>query len=148
MLLAAMTGDSTLFIDHEPSGKPFISPASCLSISISHTRGYAAILLSDSTETCGGVDIEYRSDRVQRIARRFIHDEEHAETTDDMLVLWSAKEAVYKCYSEDNLMFFDMRMRQKDDKTLLIENMKRGIHAKVYYEITNDYVLTYTIQGL
>lgn len=145
-LLHAMTGDPSLVIDHEPSGKPFVASASspfALSISVSHTRGYAALIVSSCPEVRVGVDIEYCSDRVDRIARRFIRPDEHADTTSDRLVLWSAKEAVYKCFSEDNLMFHDMRMLSKDGNSLLVENIKRGVVVAVHYELTPDYVLTY-----
>ena len=148
LLLTAMMGnDASYTIDHEPSGKPFLT--SSLSphttplphLSISHTRGYVAILLSDDSQV--GVDIEYRSDRVERIARRFIHPDEKAETIEEKLLLWSAKEAVYKLFSEDRLAFFDMRMLSIGDDVMQIQNMKRNEVVAVSYEFTPDYVLTY-----
>ena len=113
-------------------------------ISISHTRGYAALILSDDSEV--GIDIEYRSDRVERIASRFIRPDEKAETTDEKLLLWSAKEAVYKLFSEDNLMFFDMRTLSIDEGVVRMENIKRNIVVDVHYAFTADYVLTYVLQ--
>ncbi len=43
-------------------------------ISISHTLGYVAVILSRDYEV--GVDIEYVSDRVNRISSRFLRDDE------------------------------------------------------------------------
>lgn len=141
-LLHAMTGSSQLSIVHEPSGKPFLE-ASPYTISISHTRGFAVLLLSEGERV--GVDIEYRSDRVERIAHRFIRPDEEASDTDQKLLIWSAKEAVYKLYSEDNLLFHDMRTCHMADGQLRMENLKRGITVDVSYEFTDDYVLTYAV---
>lgn len=152
-LLTAMTDDPTLTIDHEPNGKPFLTPhpspltthQSPLTphLSISHTKGYAVLVLSDEGPV--GVDIEYRSDRVERISSRFIRSDEPASTTDEKLLVWSAKEAVYKLFSEDNLMFFDMRTLSIAEHHLQMENLKRNIVVDVCYEFTNDYVLTYVV---
>lgn len=146
LLLTAMMGDEGSYtINHEPSGKPFLSSHLSTTplphLSISHTRGYVAILLSDDCQV--GVDIEYRSDRVERIAQRFIHPDEKADTTDEKLLLWSAKEAVYKLYSEDRLAFFDMRVLSIGDDVVQMQNMKRNEVVAVSYEFTPDYVLTY-----
>ena len=174
LLTAMMNGDTSYTIGHEPSGKPILnsplgsaaSPVEEISnlrsalplgsskksqisnlksqISISHTRGYAALILSDDSEI--GIDIEYRSDRVERIASRFIRPDEKAETTDEKLLLWSAKEAVYKLFSEDNLLFFDMRALSIDESVVRMENTKRNIVVDVHYAFTADYVLTYVLQ--
>ena len=120
---------------HEVSALPHIS--------ISHTTGYAALILSDAEEV--GIDIEYLSDRVERIAPRFIRYDEHAETTLQKLLLWSAKETVYKLFSEDALGFFDMRLLTFADGLMRVENIKRKIIVDVCYETTDDYVLTYAV---
>ena len=157
-LLTAMTGDDSLTIGHEESGKPFVcrapreTPFVCPSsgqaplpcaISVSHTRGYAVLMLSDRVAV--GVDIEYRSDRVERIAARFIRPDEEAVTTDDKLLVWSAKEAVYKLFSEERLALFDMRTLSIDPGLLRMENLKRKIVVDVHYEFADDYVLTYVL---
>lgn len=143
-LLTAMTDDPDITVGHEASGKPYIvapHPTHFPNISISHTRGYAAVLLTDAP--AAGVDIEYRSDRVESIATRFIRPDEAAETTDEKLVLWSAKETVYKLFSEDRLLFHDMRMVSMDTRLLRMENMKRKTVVDVFWELTDDYVLTF-----
>ena len=149
-LLHAMTGDDNLGIGHEQSGKPFLSPLNSQlltlnsKLSISHTRGYAAILLTDNG-MLPGIDIERRSDRVERIAQRFIRPDEAAADTLTKLLLWSAKETVYKLFSEDMLQFFDMRMLSVDEKHIRMQNLKRDIAVDVCYEISDDYVLTYCL---
>ena len=64
-------------------------------------------------------------------------------TTSEKLLIWSAKEALFKFYSEDNLLFHDMRTLAIGDTVLQMENMKRGVVVDVHYEFTPDYVLTY-----
>lgn len=147
LLTAMMDGDTSYTIGHEPSGKPFLTShftPHTSHLSISHTRGYVVILISDDDNRVG-VDIEYRSDRVERIASRFIRPDEEAMTTDEKLLLWSVKETVYKLYSEDRLAFFDMRVLSIGEGVMRIENIKRGKVVSVSYEFTHDYVLTYAV---
>ena len=92
-LLAAMLGRPVAIL-HDADGAPRVEGHQ---ISISHTRGFLAILLSRSRRV--GVDIEYRSDRIRRIASRFLRPDESASSTDDLLTCWCVKEAVYKLRS-------------------------------------------------
>ena len=163
LLDAMMDGDTSFTIGHEPSGKPFLTsyfsprtshlspqPSHLASytsnLSISHTRGYVVLLLSDDSGV--GVDIEYRSNRVERIASRFIRPDEQVGTTNEKLLLWSAKETVYKLFSEDRLAFYDMRVLSIGEGVMQIENMKRNEVVAVSYEFTPDYVLTYAIRPM
>lgn len=146
LLTAMMNGDTSYTVGHQPSGKPFLN-AQCsippTQISISHTRGYVALLLSNDSNV--GVDIEYRSNRVVRIAKRFIRPDEVADTVDEMLLLWSAKEAVYKLFSEDKLAFFDMRSVSSTDNVISVENVRKKRIVAVGYEFSADYVLTFVV---
>ena len=140
-LLRIMTGDASLRIGHEPSGKPVLPS---WFVSISHTRGYAALMLSEEEQVA--LDIEQRSERVRRIASRFIRPDEQAATTEDMLAIWSAKETLYKLYSEDELLFSDMRISFLESG-LMGENLKRAEHVQVFHELTDDYVLTWATRS-
>ena len=137
-LLSVMTGDESLVIGHEPSGKPTLPG---WHISISHTKGYAALILSPAEPVA--VDIEQRSDRVGRIADRFIRPDEQAASIERMLTVWSAKETLYKLHSEDDLQYFEMRVAQWHPQHLVIENMKSGQLVTLHHELTADYVLTF-----
>lgn len=136
--------DEPVEITHEESGKPVLDG---WHISISHTKGYAAVLLSKSHEV--GIDIEYVSERVKRIADRFLRPDEQAENTTDLLLHWCAKEAIYKLYSELDLTFQQMKIvdLQPQSDFFCVENeSKNGLVSvtKVFYRIHQDYVLTYT----
>ena len=76
-----------LLIEHLDTGRPQLPGCH---IGISHTKGFAALILSKTRPV--GVDIEYHSDRVNRVAERFIRPDEVAETTASRLINWCAKD--------------------------------------------------------
>lgn len=156
-LLTAMTGNDHLVIGHEPSGKPQLEN---WSISISHTRGWVAIILSVDFQV--GIDIEYTSDRVSKVVNRFIREDEQRTTLSQQLINWSAKETVYKLFSEQKLDYFDMRLHTLPSEigavldrdahvveggiegSVMVDVLKTKGVATVHYELTPDYVLTYS----
>ncbi len=85
-------------IEYLESGKPVL-PASGRNISITHSQGLAAVLLSPFP--CG-IDAEESSRDPSQIAGRYLSDEEIAWTSASgdpqaaMLLCWSCKEALYK----------------------------------------------------
>ncbi len=138
-------------IEYLPSGKPYLID-SPLNISISHTKGYAAVILSPKEHL--GIDIEYISDRVKRIQNRFVSDKEYIDPQNEirhLLLHWSAKETMYKALSKEGVEL-------KTDFLIdpFTPNNSGLISAREYYShkqlsfniqylITADYVLTYTI---
>jgi 4'-phosphopantetheinyl transferase EntD len=139
-LLWKMT-NSRILISHNENGKPIVDG---YNISISHTRGYAAVILSKLKNVA--VDIEYYSDRVGRISDKFIRKDEIAVDIDSQLINWSAKETIYKYFSEQNLLYFDMKLMPFDKlgKKIRVLNLKNGDYQHVCYELNKEYVLTYT----
>lgn len=138
-LLNAVTGKET-FISHLPSGKPVIPQGY---ISVSHTRGYAAIIYSPTREVA--IDIEYPSERVDRVAHKFLRDDEPLLDTQSRLVAWCAKEAAFKYYSSDNLLFADMKITpfSLQEGTCQVENLKRRRLLSLHFKLTADFVLVY-----
>ena len=137
--LLSHAGDFT----HNGQGKPLFRG---YHVSISHTKGYAALILSKKSEVA--VDIEYMSDRVERIASKFLRKDERADSLDSKLVHWCAKETVFKLFSEENLLFKDMRVKPFDtmaDWACDVENLKSGKTARVDFELAMDFVLTYSM---
>jgi 4'-phosphopantetheinyl transferase EntD len=137
--LLSHAGDFT----HNGQGKPLFRG---YHVSISHTKGYAALILSKKSEVA--VDIEYMSDRVERIASKFLRKDERADSLDSKLVHWCAKETVFKLFSEENLLFEEMRVKPFDtmsDWACDVENLKSGKTARVDFELTMDFVLTYSM---
>lgn len=140
-LVHEMAPDTDIDIQHNSTGKPLLPG---WNISISHTRGFAAVILSQ--ESVVGVDIEYFSDRVKRVASRFIRPDEMALDLPHQLIHWSAKETVYKYDSEEDLRYKEMRLEpfQLSDGYCLVDNLKSQWKVKVFFEVTSDYVLTFT----
>ena len=143
-LLVDMNNGTLPVISYNDEGKPMLSDGRY--ISISHTKGFVAVVISEQHPV--GVDVEYYSDRVGKVAKRFVREDEWTEDIDALLVIWSAKETVYKLFSEDNLWFDEMRTAPFHVQTegfVEVENLKKGITVRVFYEINEDYVLTYSI---
>ena len=137
--LLSHAGDFT----HNGQGKPLFRG---YHVSISHTKGYAALILSKKSEVA--VDIEYMSDRVERIASKFLRKDERADTLDSKLVHWWANETVFKVFSEEKLLFEEMRVKPFDtmsDWACDVENLKSGKTARVDFELAMDFVLTYSM---
>ena len=137
--LLSHAGDFT----HNGQGKPLFRG---YHVSISHTKGYAALILSKKSKVA--VDIEYMSDRVERIASKFLRKDERADSLDSKLVHWCAKETVFKLFSEENLLFEEMRVKPFDtmsDWACDVENLKSGKTARVDFELAMDFVLTYSM---
>lgn len=134
LLLTAMLGYEPSIV-HNKDGKPMIAN---YHISISHTIGYVAVILSRDYEV--GIDIEYVSDRVRRIASRFLRHDEIFTDTKQCLTAWCAKETMYKLFSSEHLGFQDMKV---DPVSRLVKNLKQNLVIKFECEETTEYILTY-----
>ena len=141
LLLKALTGDDSLVIRHNEDGAPLVD-GYC--VSLSHTEGWAAMMLSRSHRV--GVDIEYVSERVNRVASRFIRDDEQQSTLAERLITWCAKEAVYKYFTEQHLEFHEMRLLPYDQEEageVTVENLRQQVRVNISYDVSNSYVLAY-----
>ena len=140
-LLYAMIGNYQVVINHDLHGKPLLQD---FHISVSDTTGYVAIILSRTKEVA--VDIEYYSNRVDRIAKRFLREDEVADTTESRLIHWSAKETVFKYFSAHQLQYADMRLHPfqvTSEGCVNVDNLKANQTVPVYYHLNDRYVLTY-----
>lgn len=141
-LLRLMTGEDNLSIEHTTSRRPLLDG---WHVSVSHTRGYAALILSRKKNVA--VDIEYTSERVNRIVSHFVRYDEPAVTTRERLVCWCAKETAYKYYSEQDLKYFEMRMGPVpagDEGIIEVECLPLGKTLHVHYQVKSEYTLTYS----
>ena len=132
-LLTSYLKAPSVIIDHNSNGQPLLDG---FYISISHTNGYACVLLS--TQKVVAIDIEYRSDRIERIRSKFT-------SIEDLLLVWSAKETLYKYFSEDDLMYNEMKVESISDSFLSMTNLKTNEKKMVSYLSTPNYVLTYLV---
>ena len=141
-------------IAYLPNGRPYLTDTS-KHISISHTKGYVAIILGESPLAGVGIDIEHYGERVHRVADRFIRDDEAIPFYKDtdiwaLLLHWSAKETVYKCLDKTEVDFREhLRVVPfvPDDKGAFgVYEYKtpRRQYYVVRYLLQSDFVLTWT----
>ena len=138
-------------IGYSSEGKPFLTDDSFF-ISISHTKGYVAVILNPKPPV--GIDIEQYGKRVHKVFDRFIRPDEQVEayqgdTTWGGLLHWSAKETVFKCMKNADA---DLRklclshfIPQKEGTFQVREYATEGQSLfSVGYRICEDFVLTWT----
>lgn len=141
-LLYTLLRQDGILIDHLPSGKPFIEG---YHISISHTAKYVAVMLSKHENVA--IDIERISDRVLRVASRYMRTDERGDSLNDKLLIWSGKETLYKYYDCKDLLFQQIRLRlfpiTSDRGKIEGENLLTNETLTMKYIIYPDFVLTY-----
>ena len=106
--------------------KPFLAERKA-NISLSHTKSTAAACLHTSRRV--GVDIEYASPRVARIAHKFLNEEERKATSEDwerMLMYWCAKEALYKLQDHSGIIFKEELLIEPANQEGLLRGMVRS----------------------
>lgn len=139
-LLHSLTGNDDVVLKHEKSGRPILEG---YNVSISHTKGLAAVILSKTHNVA--IDVEYISERVNKVAHVFLRTDEEAPSTESRLIHWCAKETLYKLLSEEDLRFEEMRVEPfstAQNDCLTIEDMRSSKLYKVYYKLKNDFVMT------
>ena len=153
VLLREMTGQELSIIYHD-NRKPFIKGNS-YHISISHSNQLSSILLSKNHKV--GIDMEFMSHRINKIAHRFINSKEQVTTDEDLkryhlYIHWCAKEALFKiCDRQDvsfrkNIIIEPFNPGRKGElKGLVISKSKKECFKLNYFTIDN-YIIVYTIK--
>lgn len=134
-------------------GKPHLQNSDWY-ISISHSHGKSAAIAS--TNICG-IDIQFIVPKIERIAPKFMREEEMNSLNDSQQLLqlhiyWTAKEALYKAYGRKQLDFrkhihitpFDRAQQQGQLQGQIIKNDIRQTF-QLEYQIIDDYVLTFAL---
>jgi len=103
-------------IKYTTFGKPFFD--SNFNISISHTSGFVAIIISKNNEI--GIDIEKIDNKILKIAEKFIFKKEldsfPISLKKEMIYLnWNCKETLFKIYEKGKLDFKTNLIVQIDD---------------------------------
>lgn len=171
LLLKELAGPEAI-IDYAKNGAPVLRN-SRYHISISHTGGFAAVILSEATNP--GIDIEYRSERAWKLRSKYLGDKEltlfdtlcgqkttagktiDSQTADNnpqnrielATVCWCAKETAYKSLQQSEVDFIDHFHIQpfilsKKGSFLLHETKTPEQNTfLIHYRITEDYILTW-----
>ncbi len=126
---------------HNDDGMPMLSNG--LNVSISHTRNYIAMMVSEHHRVA--LDIEHISDRVKKVGRMYLREDEPFTGLNEMLVAWCAKETMYKLFSSQNLSFSEIRLLPfivGDEGVVETENLRISQTIKLKYKITSEYIIT------
>ncbi|MFV0396910.1 MAG: 4'-phosphopantetheinyl transferase family protein [Bacteroidales bacterium] len=154
-LLCADLIGSGFAIDYCEDGSPRLkSEGEYQFISISHTKGYAAVYLHTSHPV--GIDIEQYGEKVLRIRSKFINEEEDKsldpkELVSHLLIHWSAKESLFKAMGQTGVDFrqhlhihpfvplSDGCFEAHETRT------PQANHYSIHYRVESDFVLTRAI---
>ena len=135
------------------NGQPYLSDNS-YHISISHTKKYVAVILHPTLSA--GIDIETISERIKRIAHRFISDEEYIDASQEVvhqLLHWSAKESLFKVMNEAEVDF--KQHLYIEPFTPLSEGIMKARETRssdeksfeIWYEVWEEYVMTWVLDS-
>jgi len=105
VLLKSLLGRG-IFIENNKHGKPSLINSD-FDISISHSKNYVGVMVGLDHDLA--LDIEYLSDRVFRIAKRFLSEEELTAISESDKQLhiyqhWCAKECLIKLYGKKDVL--------------------------------------------
>lgn len=132
-------------------GKPYLQDGTH-HISISHTLNYAALLLHKTLPV--GIDIEVRSERIKKVAEKFISDDEYIDPeskTVHQLLHWSSKESLFKIMDEEGIDFkhhLHIHPFNPETKGIITATETRTAlqrNFQIHYEVHPEYVLTWVI---
>lgn len=139
-----------VIVVYDKEGKPFLEDNS-FNISISHTKNWVAVMTHPSKKV--GIDIEGISDRVLKVYKKFLSDNEqkHLFTNDNntekLQLGWSAKEAIFKIIGLEAVDFKTQLMIYPfdyyDEGTLTVEHLPTKNVFQLNYKITEYFNLAY-----
>ncbi len=152
ILLREMLGEE-VEICYRDSGKPYLKDSSYC-ISITHTIGYVGVRLASHPVA---LDMEYFSKRVLHLIPRYVAQREMKfipETEGDeqiraALIIWSAKETMFKLFDFQDVLFdehmFVSSLRMGKSGHFRGSVAKDGFQADVRlcYEVYDDLILVY-----
>lgn len=141
-LLHVMTGICPKqLISHDDNGKPLFND---YSLSISHTKGIITVIIS--TKEVVAIDIEYVSDRINKVFNRIRRMDETADSLTEKLLIWCAKETAFKYFSDSYINATDFKvkldLRRYPDKLTCLNTLNQKL-LKIKAIYNNDYVMTY-----
>lgn len=152
LLLRHVFPSGGVSISHRSNGSPFLAgpAAGDHYISLSHTQGF--VVMAFACFPHFGIDIEYVSDRADRVAGYFINEGEIPVTCSSpsayRQVLWCAKESlfkslVYACVNDmKKSTIAPFVLSEKGEAKALVSYDGREYNADICYQRHSSYVLT------
>ena len=135
-------------------GKPFLQ-GSDFQISLSNSADKAAAMFGNAPL---GLDIQYITQKIERIERKFMREEESdcldsAFRLEHLHVFWGAKEALYKAYGKRELDFkkhiliepFDFNLKNGKTKGVVLKDNYTAKYD-IFYEKKDTYIIVYAVE--
>lgn len=153
VLLYKMLGEEKE-IGYRSSGKPYSADGSA-SISISHTKGYVAVLLGGPEKEVG-IDVECYGERVRKVAHKFVREDESVSwykgtETWSLLLHWSAKETMFKCMNTSDVDFrkhlhiLPFTVEEQGVFSAVEYRTAEKRNFRIHYYLFPDFVLTLSL---
>ena len=153
-LLQQMTQPDARIVYRPKSHKPYLLDGS-YNISVSHSHKYTTILLGKNKHV--GVDLEFMSNDIERLAYKFINDQE--KITDNPLtrrkhlyIHWCAKETLYKIFNskeldfQKNMFIQPFEVDVEGDFIGIVHDDFRYEEYKLHYSLGNNYAWVYCVK--
>ncbi len=140
-------------IGYHESGKPYLKDSSA-HISISHTKEFAGLIISDSFSV--GIDLERISPRIEKIAHKFVSEKEEKiisgkNTLEKLFVIWGVKEVLFKMHSIGELIFkehLSVMPFEFNNSGVLESQISKDDFQKRYslrYKLVDDLLITWCV---
>lgn len=150
-LLKELCGEEKL-VEYLPTGMPYLSDHS-YHISISHTRGYVAVILNSQKKV--GIDIEQYGERILKLRSKFMSEQEISAVSAEkevhhLLLHWSAKETIYKLLGEEGVDFKEHLLispfipAEKGTFDACELRTDKQQKFQLHYQIHPDFVITWS----
>lgn len=151
-LLTGLGHEDRYPVQKDEFGKPYLLGGP-FQLSFSHSHGYVAVLLSDQPV---GVDLQAIVPKIDRIAKKFMREEELASLQPETRLehlhfYWSAKEALYKAHGRRELDFRQHIFVQPFDYqpfSNTVGRVSKGTETlsfDLYFEKMDGFVLAYAL---
>ena len=135
-------------IEYNSKGKPSIKGKGKY-LSISHSE---ATVFMGASNIPLGIDIEQINKRILRVLSKFTHKDESKlyafDSLEDLTILWTIKESMYKLYSRKGLSFKeDIRVvgRSGNEHECILKTDDVKFSHLLRHEKLNNEILTYNI---
>ena len=158
LIKSLVPDEENINIDYNENNKPFFTVAR-YNLSITHSDTMVAVLLSGQMQV--GIDIEKDSPKIERIARKFLSEDEfdrydkiqESDKFQYLHVMWGAKECMFKLYGRGKLSFrenlavstFELKPEGAFDG--IINKDKRVIKVDGYFVKLDKFVLVYVLEN-
>ena len=141
--------------DHYPNGRPFLRNSTA-QISIAHTHRFVVALAHPNMRV--GVDIEclerdFSAVELRALSQREISFLCREQRSLHLAILWGAKEALYKCMSQDNIDFAKQVQIEpfipQGSGTLCAHFFEKKWSGSIHflkYKIIDNHVLVYIVE--